>query len=98
MSKLFQRLTVLPFAFLLLTLTVFGQSSTATLSGTVQDENNAVIPGVNVTVNNPATGLRRSVVTNDSGSFTIPLLPPGEYTVLVERDGFTRVQLTGVVL
>lgn len=77
---------------------VLAQSSSAALSGTIEDQNGAALPGVTVSVENVATRIRRTATTNGSGSFTIPLLPPGEYTVLVEREGFTRVQLTNIVL
>jgi len=61
----------------------FSQSATATLNGTVEDTNGAVIPGANVTVENVATRLRRQAKTSESGLFTVPLLPPGEYTLTV---------------
>src|SRR5437763_16638451 len=48
-------------------LTVWAQSSTATLSGTVTDANGAVVPGVDVRVTDPATGLKRTATTNDVG-------------------------------
>ncbi len=74
------------------------QSSTATLSGTVEDASGALVPGANVTVINVATGLQRQAVTNDSGSFTIPLLPPSSYTVSVEKQGFAPAEIKDVVL
>ncbi|HLA12339.1 MAG TPA: TonB-dependent receptor [Pyrinomonadaceae bacterium] len=79
-------------------LTVRGQTATATLSGTVEDQNRAVVPGAAIVVQNSATSLKREVTTNDEGSFTVPLLPPGTYTVTVRRDGFTPVEVSNVVL
>lgn len=76
----------------------FGQSATATLSGTVEDQNRAVVPGAKVKAINLGTGLERETLTNDSGDFTIPLLPPSTYTVRVERDGFATVEISNVVL
>src|SRR5439155_25984208 len=80
----------LPFAFCLLTLAAFtpilAQTATATLSGTVEDQKGAVVVGVSVTVENIDTRFRRDVMTNENGLFTVPLLPPGEYTVLLRRD------------
>src|SRR5438105_580641 len=61
-------------------LPVLSQTATATLSGVVEDEKGAVIAGCKITITNPATGLERTVVTNESGTFTIPLLPPATYT------------------
>lgn len=78
--------------------TVFGQSATATLSGTILDETGAVVPDVKVTVLNVSTTLRRQATTSRDGSFTIPLLPPGRYKVTAEREGFATVQVPDVVL
>src|SRR6266536_6002292 len=95
---------LLPVFFLLLTahcslLTVaHAQSASATLSGTVADENGAVVPSANVMVINVATGLQRNVTTNDQGGFTVPLLQPSTYTVRVERTGFAPVEVREVVL
>jgi Carboxypeptidase regulatory-like domain len=77
---------------------VQAQSATATLSGTVKDENGALVSGAKITVTDPATGLRRRAATNDDGAFTIPLLPPATYAVLVERQGFATAKLSDVVL
>jgi len=79
-------------------ISVHAQSATATLSGTVEDQNGAIIPGVNITVQNKATSLERQTTTNDSGGFTVPLLPPGDYTVTARRDGFSPVEVRNVVL
>jgi hypothetical protein len=84
-------------AFCLLS-TAFGQTASATLSGTVQDQNGAVVPGAAVTIENPATGLKRQATTNEQGSFTVPLLPPGKYTVRAQHDGFTTAEIRDVVL
>jgi outer membrane receptor protein involved in Fe transport len=77
---------------------VQAQSTSATLSGTVTDENGAVVPGANVTVTNPATGVQRQATTSGEGAFNIPLLPPSTYTILVERQGFATAKLSDVVL
>src|SRR5260370_23620405 len=74
------------------------QSSTATLTGTVEDQNGAVVPGVSVTVQNVGTSAERQATTNDSGSFTVPLLLPGTYTITARRDGFTPLEIRNVTL
>jgi hypothetical protein len=84
-------LAALPFA-------AFGQSATATLSGTVEDQNGAVIPGAAVTAVNTATTLERQATTDSNGSYTFPLLPPGTYIVRVQAQGFTPVENRNVVL
>jgi len=85
-------LLLLPFTF------AAGQSTTATLSGTVEDEKGAVIPGANVTVINSATGLQRETTTNGEGYFVVPLLSPSSYKVRVERTGFAVVEVPNLVL
>src|SRR5437016_5661258 len=89
---------ILPFSFLLLTSLSLAQSTDATLSGTVEDAQGAVIASARVTITNPSTDFERIVTTDGSGSFTIPLLQPGTYTLLFEREGFTRVQVPNITL
>src|SRR5260370_33230736 len=78
--------------------TAFGQSTTATLSGTVVDQNGAAIPGVSITVENTSVGLKRQATTTGEGYFTIPLLPPGTYSVRAEGQGFAPVDTRDVIL
>jgi outer membrane receptor for ferrienterochelin and colicin len=74
--------------------TAQSQATTAAVSGRVTDAQGAVLPGTTVTVNNTATGYTRSVVTNDEGLYSIPLLPPGEYVVTTELSGFAPAKRT----
>src|SRR6266851_144401 len=98
------RQSLMPFAFCLLFVAccvapdALGQGTSATLSGTVTDQNGAVVPGVMVSVTNPATALERTATTTDAGYFTVPLLPPGSYVVTAKRDGFSAVKIPEVVL
>ncbi|MFN2533553.1 MAG: carboxypeptidase regulatory-like domain-containing protein, partial [Pyrinomonadaceae bacterium] len=77
---------------------VYGQTATATLSGTVEDQNGAIVPGATVFAVNTATTLQRQSTTTSSGVYTIPLLPPGTYVVRVEAQGFTTLEIRDVVL
>ena len=77
---------------------VSAQSSQATLSGEVLDENNAVVPAVHITVLHRSTALQRHASTNSDGYFVIPLLPPGGYDITAEHDGFTTLVIKDVVL
>jgi hypothetical protein len=72
--------------------------ASATLSGTVADETGAVIPGAEIIITNPATGLQRRLLTDGEGSFNFPLLPPARYNVRVERAGFAPVEIRGAAL
>jgi outer membrane receptor protein involved in Fe transport len=72
-------------------LNAFSQITSATISGTVKDQTNAVLPGVDVLVKNVDTGLTRSVVTDGNGYFTVPGLPPGSYETRAALPGFGTV-------
>jgi len=58
------------------------------LVGTVTEDTQAVIPGAEITVTNQETNLTRRAQTSDVGSFSVPNLPPGLYTVQVTSAGF----------
>jgi hypothetical protein len=62
--------------------------TSATLSGTVHDASNAVLPGVSVTAKSGETGLARTAVTGPEGRFVIAQLPPGTYEIRAELAGF----------
>ena len=66
---------------------VWGQA-TAQISGTAKDQSGAVLPGVEVTATQTATGLSRNAVTNDTGSYTLSNLPLGPYRLEVSLPGF----------
>ncbi len=69
------------FAFLFsgLSGSVLWGQATAQISGTVRDQSGALLPGVEVKVTQTATGLERSVLTNETGSYVLPNLPIGPY-------------------
>jgi hypothetical protein len=66
----------------------WAQTGTATLQGTIVDEQNAAIPGALVVVTGKATGLTREVVSGSDGAYQVTALPPGEYDLRVELTGF----------
>jgi len=65
------------------------RSSSADLTGTVSDPSRLPLRGVSVTTTNLATGLARGAMTDASGVYRIPLLPPGVYEVKIELNGFS---------
>lgn len=74
------------------------QQSQGSITGTAADSTGAMIPGVKVTVFNPATGLKQSTQTNGSGSYQFSDLPIGTYEVTFEKEGFkTEVHSTVIV-
>src|SRR5882724_3494449 len=62
----------------------FSQSSTGSISGTITDQNNAVVPGATVFGKNTATGFVRPAVTNSSGLYRLSDIPPGPYEITID--------------
>ncbi len=72
---------------------------TATMIITVVDQNDAVVPGVEVAVTNTATGLVRNAVTGDDGTAAAAALPiNGMYKVSVAKPGFANDESSGLTL
>ena len=77
----------------------FGQISVnAPLGGVVTDPSGAVVPGVTVVVKNNGTGATYNTVTADNGTFVVPSLNPGTYTVTVTAAGFKQYVAADVKL
>lgn len=74
------------------------QASSADLVGTVVDPTGAVVAGASVTARNPATGISRTVTTDDSGEYQIIGLPPGEYEVTAQAATFKKAVISRVTL
>src|SRR5437870_13558062 len=74
------------------------QTSTSSINGVVTDTTGAVIPGAAVTVKNEDTGITNRQTTNESGLYSFPALPVGNYSVTVELKGFRAARKTGNVL
>ena len=90
--------SVVLFALLAVCFASLASAQTATLTGRVTDATDAVIPGTRITVTNVATGASRAVETNELGYYTVPLLPPGSYSVTAEQAGFKAITRDGVIL
>jgi hypothetical protein len=82
----------------LFAIAAFAQESPATLNGRVTDSAGLVIVGAAVQAVNVNRNATYPVQTNESGLYTVPALPPGEYRVIVDKTGFERVVKPGVVL
>lgn len=79
--------------------TSFAQATaSATLEGTISDKVEAVISGATVTINNQATGVTRTVTTNDKGAYRFELLSAGIYSLKVTATGFAAAVTDGVEL
>ena len=77
-----------------ITPSAYGQASSSSAAvGKVTDGTGATIPGATVHLINNATGAERIATTNDSGDWSIPNLPPANYRVRIEKQGFKTSQL-----
>src|SRR5690242_7060459 len=72
--------------------------ATAEISGTVKDQSGAVLPGVEVTMTPTYTGIARTAVTNETGSYVVSNLPIGPYRFEAALSGFRSFVQTGIVL
>jgi Carboxypeptidase regulatory-like domain len=72
--------------------------SVARISGAVRDANGSLIVGADVTAKQTATGLTRSAKTQSDGSYTIPSLQVGSYSVQASMTGFSTQIRDGIVL
>src|SRR5262245_9236667 len=82
------------FVALVLVLAPLGQSQlgTGTINGIIEDSTSAIVPDATISVRETATGITRTLKTNESGQFNVPVVPPGDYLVIVEKPGFAKVE------
>src|SRR5687767_3950756 len=98
MFRNFRILAVVAVATLFAASIASAQLSTADLTGRVTDPSGAVLPGVTVTVTQTDTGLVRSTVSDESGTYLLTNLPIGPYRLEVTLSGFRSYVQTGIVL
>jgi hypothetical protein len=79
-------------------LSLFGQVTTSSITGTVMDSSGGAFPGASVTIANLAQGVSRTATTNAAGDYLISGLPAGTYTLTVSAQGFAAYQATGIIL
>ncbi len=72
---------------------VFAQGSTASIAGSVRDEQSLVVPGAAVTLVGTENNFSRTLTTGTDGGFELAGLLPGDYTLTVELAGFARQQI-----
>src|SRR5215472_13111206 len=77
---------------------VLAQGPVGTLNGTITDPAGAVVPNATVTATSNATGVESKTMSTSSGTYTIPYLPAGTYTVRATAPGFEVSTAENVVL
>src|ERR1044072_5883713 len=97
MKKLFPRITALSAFVALLVIPVLAQTSTTgSIAGAVTDPTGAVVAGAQVVIKNNGTSTENTVNTTDNGTFNVPSLATGVYTVTVKVAGFKQMVVTDV--
>jgi hypothetical protein len=76
----------------------FGQTVNSRIIGTLADPANALIPNARLTLTQKATRAVRSATSNESGLFRFLDLPPGEYALRIEAQGFKSQDIAAITL
>src|SRR6266404_2682920 len=76
----------------------FGQSERGTIQGTVHDSSGAAIVNARITVTNNGTNVKTNTVSNAAGDYAAASLPPGDYTLRVEKEGFKAAVVNNIAL
>lgn len=77
---------------------IVSSAQTAQITGRVSDTSGAVVADTEITATNADTGLRWEAKAGDAGYYTVPLLPPGRYQLLVQKPGFKPISRSGITL
>lgn len=72
------------------------QEFRATMAGIVTDASGSVIPGVKIVATQMQTGSNHQTVSGPDGQYSLPFLPPGDYRVAAEAQGFKRFVREGI--
>ena len=85
--------------FLLLLLASPAQAQfRASVQGTVTDASGAVVPAATITLTNKETSRTQTVAASDDGFYSITGLPPGQYTISAEKEGFKKQVLENLTV
>src|SRR5579862_2784079 len=90
MTGIIARFRILVVMCFVLAGNAFGQTF-GSIGGEVHDATGAVVSGAVITAVNVGTNAPRIATTNEAGAYAFPSLPPGMYTVKVEKSGFKTV-------
>lgn len=85
-------------AFLTLPAASHAQTTNGLVTGQITDSTNAVVVGAQVTITNQSTAEVRSAVSGSDGTYIVPQLPPGIYSLTVTKQGFAAIKRQDVQL
>ena len=72
--------------------------SEGSIRGVIRDAQGAVLPGATISASSPTVAGLRTTVSDSQGDYRLTDLPPGEYTITGELQGFSKVSRSGVVV
>ena len=75
---------------------LLAQSDRGTVTGTVADPTGAVVPGAALSLKNAETGAVYDTITTETGNYTLPSLPSGNYELTVAQGGFQKYVRPGI--
>ena len=77
-------------------ITIFAQTGTSSVSGTVSDPQGSAVAGATVVLTNPAKNFTRTQTTNESGAYSFNSIPPDTYQIEVTASGFKKTIINNV--
>ncbi|MDP9050568.1 MAG: carboxypeptidase regulatory-like domain-containing protein [Acidobacteriota bacterium] len=92
------RLVVIVITLSALSLFAHGQVSGGSVSGTIKDATQAVVPNASVSIENVDTGVKHEQTSNRDGEYVVPNLQPGNYTISCSAAGFSKAVLKGIAV
>jgi hypothetical protein len=84
--------------FFLACIPALAQSPTGNIVGRVQDQTGALVPEAIIVLRHVETGETRQVKSDAAGEYAVANLAPGEYRLMVEKEGFRRLDERGITL
>src|SRR5262249_40824569 len=87
-----------PLLILAVSLPLYGQTTTAAIRGSLTDPKGAAVAGATITAHNVDTDRAYTTASNETGNYYLPGLPPGNYTLTAEKEGFRRLIREGISL
>jgi hypothetical protein len=98
MTRFMKTIPLVTALLLGITSSAVAQLPTGTVLGTVRDSGNAVVPGATLTATQVETGLTRTAISGDDGTYRFAALPVGPYEVRAELQGFRTAVRSGLTL
>jgi hypothetical protein len=86
------------FCILSTSLSLFSQTATTSLRGTIKDPTGALVPGARITLTDNSTGQALTTTANENGQYVFPQIPPAKYTITATATGFGDQKKTAELL